>query len=163
MRCPWSDRIDSGWNCTPTCAGFAPIGSSSTPFTGAFNGLNNTISNATKGGIGLSSIEAVRCRLAGWLHDVGKVAIPDAPRSWAASSSRRSMLDTRGRIKRTQNGSVMMMWANSRLNQTSRKPTNRNACSSEMPSTSPAIISSSVFHVSSTANPCIKRPMASIR
>jgi diguanylate cyclase (GGDEF)-like protein len=25
----------------------------------------------------LSSIDAVRCRLAGWLHDVGKVAVPD--------------------------------------------------------------------------------------
>jgi diguanylate cyclase (GGDEF)-like protein/PAS domain S-box-containing protein len=25
----------------------------------------------------LSSLEAVRCRLAGWLHDVGKVAVPD--------------------------------------------------------------------------------------
>ena len=33
----------------------------------------------------------------------------------------------------------------------------------KMPSTSPSIISSSVFHVSSTAKPCIKRPRASIR
>ena len=33
----------------------------------------------------------------------------------------------------------------------------------KMPSTSPSIISSSVFQVSSTAKPCIKRPRASIR
>ncbi len=33
----------------------------------------------------------------------------------------------------------------------------------KMPSTSPNIISSNVFHVSSTAKPCIKRPSASIR
>ena len=32
----------------------------------------------------------------------------------------------------------------------------------KMPSTSPNIISSSVFQVSSTAKPCIKRPRASI-
>src|SRR5260370_33318162 len=32
----------------------------------------------------------------------------------------------------------------------------------KMPSTSPTIISASVFHVSSTANPCIKRPKASM-
>src|SRR6266496_4920958 len=32
----------------------------------------------------------------------------------------------------------------------------------KMPSTSPTIISSSVFHVSSTAKPCIKRPKASM-
>src|ERR1700754_3521618 len=32
----------------------------------------------------------------------------------------------------------------------------------KMPSTSPIIISSSVFHVSSTAKPCIKRPKASM-
>src|SRR5205823_5133647 len=33
----------------------------------------------------------------------------------------------------------------------------------KMPSTSPTIISASVFHVSSTAKPCIKRPKASMR
>jgi hypothetical protein len=33
----------------------------------------------------------------------------------------------------------------------------------KIPSTSPSIIKSSVFHVSSTAKPCIKRPRASIR
>src|ERR1700716_1318363 len=32
----------------------------------------------------------------------------------------------------------------------------------KMPSTSPTIISASVFHVSSTAKPCIKRPKASM-
>src|SRR5437764_15333044 len=32
----------------------------------------------------------------------------------------------------------------------------------KMPSTSPTIISASVFHVSSTAKPCIKRPQASM-
>src|SRR3979411_2804416 len=33
----------------------------------------------------------------------------------------------------------------------------------KMPSTSPTIISASVFHVSSTAKPCINRPKASIK
>jgi HD-GYP domain-containing protein (c-di-GMP phosphodiesterase class II) len=27
--------------------------------------------------LGLSSLDAVRCRIAGWLHDVGKVALPE--------------------------------------------------------------------------------------
>jgi diguanylate cyclase (GGDEF)-like protein len=28
--------------------------------------------------LGLSSLDALRCRIAGWLHDVGKISIPDA-------------------------------------------------------------------------------------
>src|ERR1700676_2241446 len=41
-------------------------------------------------------------------------------------------------------------------------PPNPGSTPTKMPSTSPTIISSSVFHVSRTAKPCVSRPKASI-
>ncbi len=35
------------------------------------------LSARVAGEVGLSSLDAVRCRIAGWLHDVGKVALPE--------------------------------------------------------------------------------------